>query len=64
MVAVVNDPDLDQAERVSRARRMIARCGPDYGDARIELHNGRHLLRRSIRQAGNSARRPAAAGTA
>jgi hypothetical protein len=61
MVAVVNDPDLDQAERVSWARRMIVCRGPD---ARIEFHNGRRSMRWAIRHPGKSARRPAAVGTA
>jgi len=64
MVAGVNDHHLDQAERESRALRMIVCCGPDCGDARIEFHNSKGSMRRAIWRPGKSARRPAAAGTA
>lgn len=45
MVAVVNDPDLDQADQEAQARRMIAFCGLDWNDACIDFHKSKRSVR-------------------
>jgi hypothetical protein len=45
MVAGASDPDFDQAEQESRARRMIACRGLDCDDARIESRNSQRSMR-------------------